>query len=125
MRRRARVESVSHDGRASPGPLPGAECRRRPEASANALRALSAEERQEVRAVLNSARICDSSPREVSSLLLDWEGVYLCAWRTISGVLEASDEVHERRRQGHQPKRVTPGLRTTGPNDVRSWSISD
>ncbi|MEA3375133.1 MAG: IS3 family transposase [Chloroflexota bacterium] len=87
-------------------------------------RALSAEERQEVRAVLNRDRFCDSSPREVYATLLDEEGIYLCHWRTMYRVLEEHDELHERRRQGRHPKRVKPELRATKPNEVWSWDIT-
>jgi transposase InsO family protein len=84
---------------------------------------LSVEEKQEVRAVLNSERFCDSSPRAVYATLLDEEGIYLCHWRTMYRVLEEHDEVRERRRQGRQPKRAKPELRATGPNEVWSWDI--
>jgi putative transposase len=87
-------------------------------------RALSPEEKQEVRAVLNSERFCDSSPRAVYATLLDEEGIYLCHWRTMYRVLEEHDEVRERRRQGRQPKRAKPELRATGPKTVWSWDIT-
>ena len=87
-------------------------------------RALSDEEKREVRAVLNSERFCDSSPRQVYATLLDEEGVYLCHWRTMYRVLGEHDEVRERRRQRRHPKRVKPELRATGPNQVWSWDIT-
>jgi putative transposase len=85
---------------------------------------LSVEEKQAVRAVLNSERFCDSSPRAVYATLLDEEGIYLCHWRTMYRVLEEHDEVRERRRQGRHPKRAKPELRATGPNEVWSWDIT-
>ena len=45
-------------------------------------RILSAAEKEDVRAVLNSERFWDSAPREVYATLLD-EGEYLCHWRTM------------------------------------------
>jgi putative transposase len=87
-------------------------------------RALGEEEKQEVRAVLNSERFCDSSPREVYATLLDEEGIYLCHWRTMYRILEEHGEVRERRRQGCQPKRAKPELRATGPNQVWCWDIT-
>jgi len=87
-------------------------------------RALSAEEKREVRAVLNSERFCDRSPREAYATLLDEEGIYLCHWRTMYRILEEHDEVHERRRQGRHPKQVKPALRATNPNEVWSWDIT-
>ena len=87
-------------------------------------RALSAEEREEVRAVLNSERFCDSPPRQVYATLLDKDGVYLCHWRTMYYILEEHDEVRERRKQRRHPKRVKPELRATRPNQVWSWDIT-
>jgi transposase InsO family protein len=86
-------------------------------------RALSDEEKAEVRAVLNSERFCDSSPRQVYATLLD-EGIYLCHWRTMYHILSEYDEVHERRKQRRHAKRVKPELRATGPNQVWSWDIT-
>jgi len=87
-------------------------------------RALSDEEKAEVRAVLNSERFCDSAPREVYATLLDKDEVYLCHWRTMYRILEEHDEVQERRRQRRHPKRVKPELRATGPNQIWSWDIT-
>ena len=87
-------------------------------------RALSAEEKTEIRTVLNSERFCDSSPREVYATLLDEDEVYLCHWSTMYHILKEHDEVHERRKQRNRPKRVKPELRATGPNQVWSWDIT-
>jgi len=95
-----------------------------PEPRPRPSRALSDEERAEVRAVLNSERFCDSSPRAVYATLLDEEGIYLCHWRTMYRVLEEHDEVRERRKQGRHHKRVKPELRATGPGQVWSWDIT-
>jgi putative transposase len=86
-------------------------------------RAMSAEEKAQVRAVLNSERFCDSSPREVYATLLD-EGIYYCHWRTMYSILDEHHEVCERRRQRRHPKRVKPELRAQGPNQVWSWDIT-
>jgi len=87
-------------------------------------RALSDEERAHVRAVLNSDRFCDSSPRQVYAELLDEDGIYLCHWRTMYRVLEEHGEVRERRRQRPPQKRAKPELRATAPNQVWSWDIT-
>ncbi len=87
-------------------------------------RALSDEEKAEVRTVLNSERFCDSSPRQVYATLLDKDEVYLCHWRTMYRILKEHDEVQERRRQRRHAKRVKPELRATGPNQVWSWDIT-
>lgn len=86
-------------------------------------RALSAAEKAEVRAVLNSERFWDSAPREVYATLLD-EGEYLCHWRTMYHILEEHDEVHERRNRRRHPVSVKPELRATGPNQLWSWDIT-
>jgi putative transposase len=84
---------------------------------------LDPEERAEVRAVLNSERFYDAAPREVYATLLD-EGEYLCHWRTMYRILEAHDEVHERRNQRRHPVCIKPELRATGPNELWSWDIT-
>jgi putative transposase len=86
-------------------------------------RALGAEEREAVRAVLNSERFWDSAPREVYATLLD-EEQYLCHWRTMYRILEAHDEVRERRQQRRHPVSPKPKLRATGPNEVWTWDIT-
>jgi putative transposase len=55
-------------------------------ATGSAPRALSREERSEVRQVLNSERFQDAAPREVYAALLD-EQTYLCSWRRMYRVL--------------------------------------
>jgi len=102
------------------GRLPKAE----PATRSTPERALSDEEKAEVRKVLNSERFCDSSPRQVYATLLDEDNVYFCHWRTMYRVLEEHDEVQERRRQRRHAKRVKPELRATGPNQVWSWDIT-
>jgi len=86
-------------------------------------RALSAEEREAVRAVLNGERFQDQSPRQVYATLLD-EETYLCHWRTMYRVLDAHQEVRERRNQLNRPAYVKPELLATGPNQLWSWDIT-
>ena len=87
-------------------------------------RALSVEEKAEIRAVLNSEQFCDSAPREVYATLLDEDSLYYCHWRTMYRILEEHDEVCERRKQRRHPKRVKPELRATGPKQVWTWDIT-
>ena len=61
-------------------------------------RALSADERTEVLAVLHSERFVDKAPRQVVAELLD-EGHYLCSVRTMYRLLDDAGEVRERRDQ--------------------------
>ena len=86
-------------------------------------RALSVEERAEVRETLSSERFWDSSPRAVYATLLD-EGHYQCHWRTMYRILEEYAEVRERRNQLQHPTYVKPELLATGPNQVWSWDIT-
>ena len=85
--------------------------------------ALSGEERDQVRQVLNSQRFQDKPPRQVYATLLD-EGAYLCHWRTMYRVLAAHDEVRERRNLLVHPTYHQPELLATAPNQVWSWDIT-
>lgn len=85
--------------------------------------ALSAEERAQVRDVLNSERFMDQAPRQVYARLLD-EGRYLCHWRTMYRVLAAHGEVGERRLIRRHPTYHKPELLATVPNQVWSWDIT-
>lgn len=96
-----------------------AESRPRPKPA----RALSEEEKHEVREVLNSERFQDAAPRQVWAALLD-EGRYLCSWRTMYRILEEHGEVRERRNQLRHPVYQKPELLATGPNELWSWDIT-
>ena len=87
-------------------------------------RALSPEERAQVRQVLNSERFQDSAPRQVYATLLDDEGVYLCHWRTMYRILNEHQQVRERRNQLQHPPALKPVLVATAPNQVWSWDIT-
>jgi len=86
-------------------------------------RALSAEERSQVRDVLNTERFQDQAPRQVYAKLLD-EGQYLCHWRTMYRILDDHQEVCERRRQRRHVTYTKPELLATAPNEVWSWDIT-
>jgi putative transposase len=86
-------------------------------------RALNAEERAQVRTVLNSERFVDCAPREVYATLLD-EGVYLCSWSTMYRILREADEVKRRRDQVRRGAYTKPELLATGPNQLWSWDIT-
>jgi putative transposase len=86
-------------------------------------RALSAEEKAEVWAVLNSDRFAECAPRQVYAGLLDEDGVYLCSWRTMYRLLATETPIPEARpRRRVQPTK--PELRARGPNQVWSWDIT-
>jgi putative transposase len=86
-------------------------------------RALSSQDREAVRALLNSDRFCDQSPREVYATLLD-EGSYHCSIRTMYRILNDNQEVQERRNQRRLVQYKKPELLATAPNQVWSWDIS-
>jgi len=86
-------------------------------------RALSTEERGQVRSALNSERFMDKAPQEVYATLLD-EGTYLCSVRTMYRILDDDKAVRERRNQIRHPNYKKPELLATGPNEVWSWDIT-
>lgn len=98
---------------------PQAEPRPRPKPE----RALTEAERTQVRELLNSDRFQDETPRQVYATLLD-EGIYVCHWRTMYRILEAYQEVRERRNQLVHPSYHKPHLVATGPNQLWSWDIT-
>jgi len=86
-------------------------------------RALSADERQAVRAVLNSERFQDCSPAAIQATLLD-EGQYLCSTRTFYRVLEQDGGTRERRDHLIHPPYQKPELLAAAPNQLWSWDIT-
>jgi putative transposase len=86
-------------------------------------RALGAEQRDRVLAVLDSERFVDRAPAEVYATLLD-EGTYLCSQRTMYRLLAGRAPVRERRNQARHPQHRKPELIATGPNQVWSWDIT-
>ncbi|MFM7076201.1 MAG: IS3 family transposase, partial [Planctomycetaceae bacterium] len=65
-------------------------------------RALDAAERQQVLDALHSDPLVDKAPAEAYATLLD-EGKYLCSIRTMYRILDANNEVRERRDQLRHP----------------------
>jgi putative transposase len=100
------------------GTRPG--CRERRPAAPNAL---SAGERGELLAVLDSPRFADKAPRQVWALLID-EGTYLASVSTMYRLLRGAGQVRERRAQAAHPARTKPELIAAGPNEVWSWDIT-
>jgi len=86
-------------------------------------RALSVAEQQAVLDELHSQRFVDQAPAQIYATLLD-EGTYLCSIRTMYRILEANDEVHERRNQLRHPAYSAPELLASRPNQVWSWDIT-
>jgi putative transposase len=86
-------------------------------------RALAPVERQAVLDVLHSERFVDQSPAEVQATLLE-EQTYLCSTRTMYRILDAAQEVRERRDQARHPVHAKPELVATAPNQIWSWDIT-
>ena len=78
-------------------------------------RALSGADRQEVLDLLHSGRFVDQVPAQVCAALLDADR-YLCSVRTMYRILDANQEVRERRNQRRHPVYQKPELLATGPN---------
>ena len=100
------------------GAAPGAE-----RARLRSPRALNAAERQAVLDLLHSERFLDQAPAQVCAALLD-KGRYLCSVRTMYRILDANQEVRERRHQRRHPVYRKPELLATGPNQVWTWDIT-
>jgi len=71
----------------------------------------------------HDGRFVDKTPQEVYAALLDG-GSYLCSVRTMYRILEACNEVKERRNQLRHPVYAKPELLAEGPNQVWSWDIT-
>ena len=94
-----------------------------PTVRAASSRALVPAERQAVLDVLHSERFVDQSPAEVHATLLE-EQTYLCSTRTMYRILDAAQEVRERRDQARHPAYAKPELVATAPNQIWSWDIT-
>jgi putative transposase len=86
-------------------------------------RALLPEETSAVLEVLHEDRFADLAPAQVYATLLD-EKRYLCSQRTMYRILDANDEVRERRAQLMHPPYTAPELLATRPNQLWSWDIT-
>ncbi|HEX4813174.1 MAG TPA: IS3 family transposase [Nonomuraea sp.] len=84
---------------------------------------LTAAEREELVAVLNSPRFVDKAPRQVWAALLD-EGIYLASVSTMYRLLRERDQVRERRAQARHETRKKPYLAARAPNEIWSWDIT-
>jgi putative transposase len=85
-------------------------------------RALDPVERQGVLDLLHM-RFVDQAPAQVHATLLD-EGTYVCSPRTMYRILDAAQEIKERRDQVRRPHYAAPELLATRPNEVWSWDIT-
>jgi putative transposase len=86
-------------------------------------RALDDQERTQVLDTLNSERFADMAPAQVHATLLD-EGKYIGSVRTMYRILDANQQVRERRDQLRHPTPVKPELVAKRPNQLWSWDIT-
>src|SRR5437867_11264655 len=86
-------------------------------------RTLPTTERTAVLDILHEPRFVDLAPAQVYAGLLD-EGRYVCSERTMYRILEAHQEVRERRDQLRHPSYAAPQLLATRPNQLWSWDIT-
>jgi len=86
-------------------------------------RTLPAAERTVGLDILHEPRFVDLAPAQVYAGLLD-EGRYVCSERTMYRILEANQEVRERRDQLRHPSYAAPQLLATAPNQLWSWDIT-
>src|SRR3972149_5571820 len=75
-----------------------------------------------------TAALCQSvgsapATAEVQAPLLE-EQTYLCSTRTMYRLLDAAQEVRERRDQARHPVYARPELVATAPNQIWSWDIT-
>ncbi len=86
-------------------------------------RVLTETERQGVLDVMHEDRFTDLAPAQVWAALLD-EDKYLCSVRTMYRLLNAQEEVRERRNQLKHPAYEAPELLAVKPNETWSWDIT-
>jgi len=84
---------------------------------------LTCEERQVILDLLHSLRFLDKAPQEIYATLLD-EGKYYCSIRTLYRLLNAENEVKERRRNYQKRHYQKPELLAVKSNQVWSWDIT-
>jgi transposase InsO family protein len=85
---------------------------------------LSAEERANVLAVINSEQYSELSICQVRARELD-EDRYHCSMSSMYRIARAAGQTRERRRLASHPAKVKPELVATGPSQVWSWDITN
>jgi putative transposase len=86
-------------------------------------RALTAVERKQIKALLESDEFVDEAPATVYAKLLD-QGIYLGSVSTMYRILAEHNEVRERRRQATHPAHKKPELIAARQNEIWSWDIT-
>jgi putative transposase len=86
-------------------------------------RALSEQERRQVRELLYGPQFGEQTPTQVYATLLD-RGVYHCSARTMYRLLQEDGPCASRTRTRSHPSYEKPELLATGPNQLWSWDIT-
>lgn len=86
-------------------------------------RAFSPEERAQILQILNQEKFMDKPPCQIFPALLD-SGIYVCSVGTMHRILQANDQLRERRNQISHPIYKKPELLATAPNQLWSWDIT-
>jgi putative transposase len=86
-------------------------------------RALSKQERQEVRDLLYGDEFVDQTPTQVYAKLLD-RGIYRCSARTMYRLLEDDGPCQTRTRMRTHPSYEKPEILATRPNQLWIWDIT-
>lgn len=84
---------------------------------------LTAEERHEVLAILNSAEFASSTPAEVVPALAD-RGRYLCSESTMYRILKEENMLKHRGRSATPERKEPPMHSADAPNKLWSWDIT-
>jgi putative transposase len=86
-------------------------------------RALSTQERQQIRDILYGERFVDHTPTQVYAALLD-EAIYHCSARTMYRLLQEDGPCQTRIRIRTHPSYEKPEILATRPNQLWSWDIT-
>ncbi len=87
-------------------------------------RALPADTVATALAYLHDDRFHDAAPAQVHATLLD-EGTYVCSVRSMYRLLDAADEVRDRRAHCTHPPCAIPRLVARAPNHVWTWDVTE
>lgn len=85
--------------------------------------ALTAGERAQVLAVINTPKYADLAICQIWARELD-EGNYWCSKSSMYRIAKAAGQSRERRRQATHPAKVKPELLADGPSQVWTWDIT-
>ena len=86
-------------------------------------RRLSEADREQALTLMHSDRFIDQAPRQIHAALAS-EGVVVASVSTLYRLLDAQNEVRERRPQRPPQRHAVPRLQATAPHQVWTWDIT-